>query len=282
MPKADLNGDVYPAGDQPPEGQDDNKSGQQQQQQGHADDKNKSGQQQSQQGAQGDQGDKGDQSGDDWETRYKNLEKKLGEQGNEMGQLKKQNQELVQQLEQMKSGDQEKGKGEQQAPGYEDKMNQIYKQLDDGDISVEEALRQSNALTAEMTRANADEVASQKVQEALAQKDQEAMVNKFFEDHPDFQQLKESGALDQEKQQMPGFHDDFSAYFALKARTAAEEAYERGKKEMQGLEEGDANAGKVLQKPGSTMRNQNPEPLTDEGDIKQSMLQRLQEARKSG
>lgn len=282
MPKADQNGDIYPAGDQPPEpeSQGNNKSGQQQQ--GHADDKNKSGQQQNQQGAQGDQGDKGDQSGDDWETRYKNLEKKLGEQGNEMGQLKKQNQELVQQLEQMKSGDQDKAKGEQQAPGYEDKMNQIYKQLDDGDISVEEALRQSNALTKQMTEANVEKAASQKVQEALEQKDQEAMVNKFFEDHPDFQQLKESGVLDQEKQSMPGFHDDFSAYFAHKARTAADEAYKKGKEEMQGLAEGDANTEKVLQKPGSTMRNQNPEPLTDEGDIKQSMLQRLQEARKTG
>lgn len=262
MAKKVDNENVYPAGDQPPE-----------EDEGHAGDQN---------AGKTDQGDQGDQGNQDWESRYKNLEKKLGEQGNEMGQLKKQNQELIDQLEQMRSGDQGKAATEQQAPGYEDKMNDIYKQLDDGDISVEDALRQSNLLTAEMTRANADEVASQKVQEALEQKDQEAMLNKFFEEHPDFEQLKESGALDQVKQQMPGFHDDFSAYFAYKAQTSANEAYEKGKQEMQDLAQGDANTDKVLQGSGSAIRNQNPEPLTDEGDLKQSMMQRLQQSRKKG
>lgn len=281
MPRADQNGDIYPAGDQPPEPEEDkNKSGQ-----GHADE-NKQGKGQDdkgqkQEGSQGDQGDQGNQ-GDDWETRYKNLEKKLGEQGNEMGQLKKQNQELVQQLEQMQAGDQDKQKGEQQAPDYEGKMNDIYKQLDNGDISVEEALRQSNSLTAEMAKQNADQLATEKVQKALEEKDQEAKVQEFFKQHPDFEQLREAGTLEEVKNQMPGFHDDFSAYFAYKAQQAEQQGYEKGKSEMQQLAEGEAGTEKVLQKPGSAIRNQNPEPLTDEGDIKKSMYQRLQEARKSG
>lgn len=278
MPKQIDNENVYPAGDQPPaptKDEDKNQSGKQGQ--GNADTKNQ-GKQTDSKGNDQDN----NKGGEDWENRYKNLEKKLGEQGNEMGQLKQQNQQLMEQLEGMKAGDQGKGAGDQQAPDYEAKMNDIYKQLDTGDISVEEAMRQSNALTNEMASKNAESKASEKVQQALEEKEQEAQLNKFFEQHPDFQQLKESGQLENVKAQMPGFHDDFSAYFAYKAQTAADEAYNRGKQEMEQLSQGDANTDKVLQGPGSAIRNQNPEPLTDEGDIKQSMMQRLKEARNNG
>ncbi len=278
MPKQIDNENVYPAGDQPPAPpKDESKNQSGKQGQGNADTKNQ-GKQTDSKGNDQDN----NKGGEDWENRYKNLEKKLGEQGNEMGQLKQQNQQLMEQLEGMKAGDQGKGAGDQQAPDYEAKMNDIYKQLDTGDISVEEAMRQSNALTNEMASKNAESKASEKVQQALEEKEQEAQLNKFFEQHPDFQQLKESGQLENVKAQMPGFHDDFSAYFAYKAQTAADEAYNRGKQEMEQLSQGDANTDKVLQGPGSAIRNQNPEPLTDEGDIKQSMMQRLKEARNNG
>jgi len=279
MPKQFDDTNAYPANDQPPKAAEDDKNKSGQGDQGHADDKGGQGNQGNQGGDQGDQGNK---SGDDYKTRYENLEKKLGEQGKEMGDLKKQNQELMQQLQQMQSGDQNKATGSENAPDYEAKINEIYQQLDNGDISVEDALRQSNSLTAEMAQKNADELASKKVQEALEEKDQETQMQKFFEQHPDFKQLQESGELDKVKQEMPGFHDDFSAYFAHKARTAEQEAYERGKKEMEELSQGDAGTDKVLQGQGSTIHNQNPEPLHDEGEIKQSMMKRLQEHRKSG
>lgn len=262
MPRQTDNENVYPAGDMPPEVEDDVKNSSDS---GHAD---------------ADKTNKGDDSGSpgaDYETRYKNLEKKLGEQGNEMGQLKQQNKQLVEQLEQMKSEDQGKPKGDQQAPGYEAKMNEITKQLEAGDISVEEAFRQSNTLT----RQASEQVASARVKEALAEKEQEEQVQRFFKDHPDFQQLKESGELEGVKEQMPGFHDDFSAYFAYKAQQAEKTGYEKGRQEMEALAQGDANTDQVLRNPGSAIRNQNPETLTDEGDIKDSMMQRLKEARKT-
>jgi len=106
---------------------------------------------------------------------------------------------------------------------HEGKLATIYQQLNDGDISVEDAMQQSNALTAEATSKKAVEQAEKNIQTILQERDAREVQDKFLKDHPDFVQLKDSGAFESIKQEAGGMHDDFSAYFAYKAEHPEEE-----------------------------------------------------------
>ena len=263
---------IYPAGDLPPEPDEevyDDPEGDA----GHAD-----------AGAEADAGQAGEQAGEgdqDWQERYKQLEQKLGQQGSELGTLRQQNQELQQALQQMQQQPQSE-EGQQQANDLQTQLQGIRKQLDDGDLSPEEAMFQTAQVTSEMARMEADQIADQKLRKFQQDAEADKVLSRFHEQHPDFEELRQTGTLEEVKKQLPGLHDDFSAYYAHKAETSANEAYERGKKEMEKLAQGDAAAGKVLSKPGQTIRQKNQQPLTSDKDVKQSMMDRLKAVRQQG
>lgn len=56
----------------------------------------------------------------------------------------------------------------------ENQLNEIYQQLEGGDISVTEAIQKSNALTAQIATKEAIDGANQKTREVFANRDVEA------------------------------------------------------------------------------------------------------------
>lgn len=262
---------IHPAGELPPEPDeevyDDPEGGE-----GHA------GGEEGEPAAAGEEG-----AGDDtpnWEERYKQLEKKLGEQGNELGTMRQQNQELQQALQQMQQS--QTPEGQEQSRDLQSQLQDIRKQMDEGELSPDEAMFQTAQITSEMARMEAEQIADAKLQKFQQDAEADKVLSQFHRQYPDFEESRQTGTLEEVKKQLPGLHDDFSAYFEHKARTAADEAYERGKKEMEKLAQGDAAAGKVLSKPGNTIRQKNQQPLTSDKDVKQSMMDRLKAVRQQG
>jgi hypothetical protein len=211
----------------------------------------------------------------DWEERYKQLERKLGEQGNELGLMRQQNQELQGALQQMQAQPENK----QEAKDLQAQLQGIRAKMDEGDISPDDALIETAQIVARMSRMEAEQIADQRLNKFRQDSEAERILGQFHKDNPDFEQLRQTGTLEEVKKQLPGLHDDFSAYYAFKAQKAADEGYQRGKSEMEKLASGDAAAGKVLSKPGNTIRQKNQPPLSSPKDIKQSMLDRLRTAR---
>jgi len=103
------------------------------------------------------------------------------------------------------------------AKNYESELSKVYSELEDGDLSVEQAMQKSNALTAEMAAEKAVAKASETFQTTLQERDAENLQKQFLADHPDFVKLRDSGKLEPIKKGSRGLHDDFSAYFAFKA-----------------------------------------------------------------
>jgi len=214
-------------------------------------------------------GDKEYESPEALATAYSNLESKLGEQGNELGTERAAKNTALQEIETLKTAAAEKAETEGGPEGdYEAQLAEIYKGLDAGDITVEDAIKQSNALTAEMATEAGVQKATEAFETTLQERDSKEIEEKFLKEHPDFKELREAGKLEPIKAES-AMHDDFSAYFALKATTAKEE----GKDEAARLAAGDEGTQTVLTKPGETIQQKNVPitPLSDT-EAQDSML----------
>lgn len=213
-------------------------------------------------------GDKEYESPEALATAYQNLEGKLGEQGTELGSLRAAKKVLEEQIETERTAT-EAREDKEPATDYETKLQEIYDELTAGDITVEAALKQSNALTAEAAALKATEAAAQTLEDTLKERDAKAVHKEFLKDHPDYEEIRKSGKLESIKQESGGMHDDFSAYFALKATTAKEE----GMAEAARLAAGDEKTQTVLTKPGESIQQTNkPKSPLSEGDLEASML----------
>lgn len=259
----------YPAGDLPPEPEEENPEGE-----GHAGGPEDNSQ------ADAADAKAGEEGAPNWEERYRQLEKKLGEQGDELGLMRQQNQELQTALQQMQQS--QTPEGQEESKGLQDQLQSIRQKMDDGDLSPDEAMFETANIVAQMSKMEAEQITEQRLQKYQQDTQAEQVLNQFHRDNPDFEELRQTGTLEEVKKQLPGLHDDFSAYYAYKAQTAADEAYKRGKEEMEKLASGDAAAGKVLSKPGQTIRQKNQKPLTSPKDVQQSMMDRLKAARAGG
>jgi anti-sigma28 factor (negative regulator of flagellin synthesis) len=209
-------------------------------------------------------------SSDDLAKSYTELEKKLGEQGARTKHLT----DLL--LQSQKSA---KPEPAVQGPTYEQQIGEIQQRIENGEISVSEGVVMSNNLTAEYAAKRATERMDKTLREREVQKERES----FLESNPDFEELRQSGVLDKVKRNMPNLHDDFSAYYALKAEqnrlaveAARKQGIELGKTEAARIAEGDRRTKKVLQKPGvSAAEIGRPEGKANPSDIKKSMLEAL-------
>lgn len=226
----------------------------------------------------------------DYAKRYEELQKKFGEHSNVVGELRKQNQTLQQEMEAIRTASSQKEEIARNQPppnDYEQMLRAVAKKAEDGDMTLEEALFESNRITREWSRAEAEqektsllEQARGEVQQILSAKDAEKVVSKFHESNPDFVELQQSGQFEQMKAEDP-LLDDLSAFWkakALAAQTAAEKRFEEGKAEALRVASGSNRAGKVLADPGTSMQTQQKKtgPMSEQ-DIKSSMLSRLKE-----
>jgi len=210
-------------------------------------------------------------SPEDMETAYSALEKKFGEQGNDLGAQKQMNTMLMEQAQARQAQDQTPAKMEEvDTFDYEAQMGTLQAAVEEGELPIEQALVQASNLAAE----NATRTALSKYQEMNAAQQQQTAQQSFLDSNPDFLELQQTGQLEPIKKALPGMHDDFSAFYALKAQQAATAAEE--KQEVNRIAEGDKRTEKVLQKPGGTAKNigRSPTKMSD-FDLKQSMLSSL-------
>jgi hypothetical protein len=197
-----------------------------------------------------------------------NLEKVLGRQGKELGDLKKN-----------KSSEQET---KEEAKDYDALEAEITDKLDAGEIDLKTALRQMNQLATE----RGAQMATMRFQEQQKQQTSAKMVNEFKQKNPDFEEVLESGELDKIIQDNP-LHDDFSAYHEYKLRQTQAQlddqlkaAREEGKSEGMKLASESSNASKVLGKRGDALRSQNKtKQPANRAETKRAMLEALKAAR---
>jgi hypothetical protein len=209
---------------------------------------------------------------DELATAYTELEKKLGEQGSELGNLKQMNSMMLKQMETRQAQDQTPAtEAEKDSFDYDSGMAEIAKGVQEGDLSIEEALAQTANLTAEKATRNA----LSQYEQMTAKQQQEAAQQKFLEEHPDFVELQQTGKLDQVKKTLPGMHDDFSAYFAFQADQALADA--QAKQELEKIAQGDERTDKVLSKPGAKAKDiGKPKGKLSQAELKKHTLARLE------
>ena len=178
---------------------------------------------------------------DDLATAYSELEKKFGEQGNDLGSQKQMNTMLMEQAQARQAQDQTPAKVEEvDTFDYEAQMGTLQAAVEEGEIPIEKALVQASNLAAE----NATRTALSKYQEMTAADQQQTAQQSFLDSNPDFLELQQTGQLEPIKKALPGMHDDFSAFYALKAQQAATAAEE--KQEVSRIAEGDKRTEKVF------------------------------------
>lgn len=226
----------------------------------------------------------------DYQKSYQELQKKFGEHSNVVGELRKQNQSLAQQMEELRQSASKREEAARNLPpptDYEKMLSDIHGKLMDGEMSPEDALIESNKLTREWSKAEAQkekesllQQTRQEVQTILSEKDAQQVVGKFHESNPDFKAMQEAGQLEQLKAEDP-LLDDLAAYWkaqALKGKELADAKFEEGKREALRVAAGSEKAGKVLSDPGKSMQTPPKQrgPL-GESDIKSSMLAALKQ-----
>lgn len=227
-------------------------------------------------------------SPEDLEKSYSELERMKGEQGSEIGNLRKEKEFLMSQIQQMQTQNkQAPAEDTDKAADIQAQLAEISQLVEDGEMTIGEGMVKSAQISAQMAQENA-------LQGVQAMQQQQALDNSkqsFAEQNPDFFELQQSGALEEVKNSLPGFHDDVSAYYAKKAtdtQTAMEaavaaakaEGMELGKAEGMKLATGDKNTQKVLQKPGGNAESiSRKKGSYTRSELQQSGLDALQRAR---
>lgn len=221
------------------------------------------------------------ESPEDLEQSYTSLSSKLGEQGQELGTLKAQNELLMRQLQE-KQATPEKPVKEEPQTDYDQLLAEVGKAAEDGSIGMDEALLKVADITRQRTEALAEaktaamfDKAVNTFNEKLSERDQQVVIDKFNEDNPEYAQWQQDGSLQEIMASNP-LHDELSAYYAKKAQVAAEEAqanFEKGKAEAARLKQGSEPVKKVLSKPGQSIQTANtPKQKLSKGELRKSML----------
>jgi len=217
-------------------------------------------------------------------SAHQELEKTLGKQGAELGDLRKQNEIYGKALESVQKTTPQKTETTQ-TRDFNAELTAIEKKAEAGEISFGESIRLAAQITEEKTLARARDEYRQFDSERQTQ----TAEQQFLKQNPDFQDVLKSGVLDPILEANP-LYNNLNAYQAYKAQqreaeltanmTQAEKAaYEKGKAEIGSLAEGAKVADTVLSKPGTAMREGKPAKTLDEHDIKQGMLAALDKAR---
>ena len=105
----------------------------------------------------------------------------------------------------------------QQGPrDYNAELARIAEAVDDGDISLSEAIQRQSEILERVQAESADRIR----QEVYTQKEADKILNDFHKAHPDFQQFAASKDMQRIMASSP-MHDEFSSYWAWKAEGSA-------------------------------------------------------------
>lgn len=130
-------------------------------------------------------------------------------------ELEKSLQEMQEQMQAMAKQSAPEGEGSD----LESQFAEVSRQLEDGDISMSEALTKQRELIESSSQQRIETI----MQEQQRQADAARIQERFLADNPDFEELKNSGDLEAIVQTNP-LHDMLSAYYAHKAETAQKES----------------------------------------------------------
>ena len=185
---------------------------------------------------------------EDAEKGHKELESTLGKQGTELASLREKvaaSQRAATPADGVKTADQQ-GKD----ADYQAKLDDIYAKVESGDLAVVDGIRQSNALTAEMTMGIAINAAGKRTEELLLDKDATAAEAQWHKDYPDYDEVVQSGALQEIISKSPMLIDETVAYFIYKG----DQKFEEGQTKAEELAKNAAIADSVEKGPGAQMR----------------------------
>jgi hypothetical protein len=215
---------------------------------------------------------------------HKSLEKKMGEQSDELGSLRKGYDNLLGQIESFQSKEAQAAEAatkEQPATDYEAQLAGIYDAFQKGEITVEDALRQSNEYTAKMTAENVLQQSQAALTEEFQKRDVEDARGKLHQKYPDMKETMESRKeeIDAIIAENPTFFDPFAAYMELKLRDSADLVKRAEEIAAKGTEEG---PDKVIKEPGSMVDvKEDVKPLTVE-ERKAKMMATLDKLEQGG
>ena len=191
-------------------------------------------------------------SPEDLERGYLDLEKGYGSQAHEVGQLRSDVKSLGGQIAAINAQAQKSAttpQGEKEADVLAASLADIQARVDSGDLSVGEALTTTSQLVAAHTATLVSTQAAKEMTNLKRQIDVDTAVSDWNKAHPDFAQLRDSGALDSIKKES-ALHDDMSAYLEYKGRINTAAAFEAGKAEAAKLAQGAEETKTVLNRPG--------------------------------
>jgi len=197
-----------------------------------------------------------------------NLEKKLGEQGSELGHLRSQTGTLAAVLKEtlaQKQGASESGR----TVDYATEIATVEKQIQELDTMSDDYQRTLASLVAKSNRLVAAEqhektlnAASEMMKKELGERDARATRQKFFDENPTFSTPEMQAKIDEYiAKDRTGMHDPFSAFYqiqrdetALEAKRLMDENAEY--KKRLNLAKGTDETGKVIVKGQSPGRQQ--------------------------
>lgn len=202
---------------------------------------------------------------EEMESAYSHLEQTLGRQRQEIGDLRAT-------VEDLSSANQP----EVEEVDYAAQRGEIEAKIEDGEMSVSEGLRALADIAKQETELNMEA----KFGEFERKRNINEAYDRFLTENPDFSSYEESGEIAEEMRKDP-MHDKFSAFFAVKARADAANAFEKGKEEALKLASGADGTRSVLSKPGTHARDVvQPKRGMPENERVNGMLGALAAARK--
>ena len=221
---------------------------------------------------------------EDLTNAHKELQTKLGEQGNELGMTRKQMETLLRHNEMLAQQAQERQRQQQQAqtqpPDPMQQLAAIQRQVDNGDLTISEAIAAAAQISAQMGEARATQGFKTVLAQMQAQHQQQQQMDKWntwVEKNPDFAELQQSGVLNPLMKEGLNAVEAYYAYTkeqAINRMTAeVEAARKQGKLEQAKVQEGGKKTPQPLSQPGAETRHKAPPkgPKTEE-EIRASML----------
>ena len=213
------------------------------------------------------------------ESAYTNLSSKLGEQGSELGNLRKEAEFYKSQTENLlgKLKDVTTPHVEDRAPAdMKTQIRQAREAFESGDMSEDDFYSYLIETGANKGYERAQSAFSERMQDFQAQNVQNEFLKS--EDGKLFQEVRASGELNKIMAENP-LEDEYSAFRTYQYRKAVAEreqaiaeAKEAGKSEAQKIAQGAEVAKTVLKSPGATVQEESaPKRLSKDSDLLDSM-----------
>jgi len=220
-----------------------------------------------------------------------NLEKKLGEQGNELGYLRSQAETLTATLKETLAREQKASEVEKPVD-YATEIATVEKQIQELDPMADNYQKTLASLVAKSNRLVAAEqhektlnAASELMKKELSKRDMKSAQQRFYDENPTFNTPEMQAKINEYiTNDRTGMHDPFSAFYQiqrddtiLEAKRLADENVEY--KKRLDLAKGTGETGKVIVKGQSPGQQQTKQPKVTGKDLDAGMAAALRASR---